>query len=151
MVWKPRVTVAAVVEQNGRFLVVEEMTSNGLAFNQPAGHLEEGEGLTEAVIRETREETGWQFRPESVIGVHLWKRPQKGDTFLRVSFKGMVSDHDPTQSLDEGIVGTHWMSRDELAVQSGQLRSPLVLQSIDSYLAGERYPLSLLKPLLEQE
>ncbi len=150
MVWKPRVTVAAVIERDGRFLVVEEETSSGLAFNQPAGHLEEGETLVDAVIRETLEETAWHFRPESIIGIHLWEHPQKEETFLRVSFKGVVTQHDETLPLDDGIVQALWMSREELAAQNEKLRSPLVLSTIDDYFAGERYPLSLLKSLLKE-
>ncbi|RLA23585.1 MAG: NUDIX hydrolase [Gammaproteobacteria bacterium] len=148
MVWKPRVTVAAIIEQNNRFLMVEEETSNGIAFNQPAGHLEEGETLIDAVTRETLEETAWHFRPESIIGIHLWQHPQKEETFLRVSFKGVVTSHDESLPMDDGIIQALWMSRDELASQPGKLRSPLVLSSIDDYLAGERYPLSILKSLL---
>lgn len=151
MVWKPRVTVAAVIERDGRYLMVEEETSNGIAFNQPAGHLEEGESLVDAVIRETLEETAWHFRPESIIGIHLWNHPQKEETFLRVSFKGVATSHDEGLPLDEGIIQALWMSRDELASQPDKLRSPLVLNSIDDYIAGERYPLSILKPLLDNE
>jgi ADP-ribose pyrophosphatase YjhB (NUDIX family) len=148
MIWKPRVTVAAVIERDGRFLVVEEETSNGLAFNQPAGHLEEGETLIEAVVRETLEETAHHFRPESIIGIHLWQHPQKEETFLRVTFKGVATSYDESLALDEGIIRALWMSRDELAAQPKKLRSPLVLSSIDEYFAGERYPLSILKSLL---
>ncbi len=148
MVWKPRVTVAAVIERDGQFLVVEEETSNGIAFNQPAGHLEEGETLIEAVVRETLEETAYHFRPESIIGIHLWQHPQKEETFLRVTFKGVATSHDEALALDEGIIRALWMSRDELAAQPEKLRSPLVLSSIDEYFSGERYPLSILKSLL---
>lgn len=147
MVWKPRVTVAAIIERDERFLIVEEETSNGLAFNQPAGHLEEGETLIDAVIRETLEETAWHFRPESIIGIHIWKPPQKKESFLRVSFKGVVTTHDASLALDKGIIQALWMSRDELASQPNKLRSPLILSTIDDYLAGERYPLAILKTL----
>ncbi len=147
MIWKPRVTVAAIIERDDRFLMVEEETSNGLAFNQPAGHLEENETLIDAVIRETLEETAWHFRPESIVGIHIWKHPQKEDSFLRVSFKGVVTAHDDSLDLDEGIIRALWMSRSELASHPDKLRSPLVLSTIDSYFSGERYPLSILKSL----
>jgi ADP-ribose pyrophosphatase YjhB (NUDIX family) len=146
---RPRVTVAAVVEQAGRFLLVEERDLNGsLVFNQPAGHVESGESLLEAVIRESLEETGWNFNPQFLVGVYLWCRPDGAVTYLRIAIAGTVDHFDSDRSLDEGIERTVWLSRDEVAEQSVRLRSPLVIQTIEDYLAGEHHPLSILKSLL---
>lgn len=138
---KPDVTVAAVTEHDGRFLVVEERIHQRLVFNQPAGHVEVGETLLEAVIRETREETAWRFEPSAMLGAYLWRNPANGHTTLRFAFTGAVSDHHPAQPLDQGIVTTHWLSRAELAERGPRLRSPLVLRCIDDYLGGQRLPL----------
>ena len=147
MVWKPHVTVAAVIEQNQRFLVVEEETNVGLAFNQPAGHLEEGEDFITAVKREVLEETAWQFEPHHFIGVYLWRKNPQSPNYLRLCFSGHVFDHNPNQALDTGIVQTHWLTRAELSTQS--LRSPLVINCVDDYLKGVRYPLSVLQSFLD--
>ncbi len=149
MVWKPHVTVAAVIEQDQRFLVVEEQTPNGLAFNQPAGHLENNESLIDAVKREVLEETAWQFEPQALVAVQLWRKNPEFPSFMRFVFTGSVSSHNPLQTLDDGIVATHWLSRDDLAANPQRLRSPLVLKSIDEYLKGQRYPLSLLQSFLD--
>jgi ADP-ribose pyrophosphatase YjhB (NUDIX family) len=151
MVWKPHVTVAAVIERDQRFLVVEEHTPDGLAFNQPAGHLEQGEDLIAAVKREVAEETAWQFEPESLTAIQLWRRDPQSPSFLRICFAGRCHSHDPAMRLDHGIVATHWLSREELERNRRRLRSPLVLQSVDAYLSGQRYPLSALKALLDTE
>ncbi|MGR9106922.1 MAG: NUDIX hydrolase [Gammaproteobacteria bacterium] len=148
MVWKPHVTVAAIVERNKRFLLVEERISGSLVINQPAGHLEEGESLIDAVKRETFEETGWNFKPDSVLGIHLWQHPENSTTFLRVSFAGNCSNYNPDRKLDLGITRTLWLSRNELVAGGHTLRSPMVLHCIDDYLSEIRYPLSLLKTLL---
>lgn len=149
MVWKPHVTVAAIIENKQRFLLVEEETSSGLAFNQPAGHLEEGESLIEAVKREVLEETAWQFEPEHVVSVQLWRRNSASPSFLRICFAGHCHSFDPNQALDEGIIATHWLSRTEVEAKIGQLRSPLVLIGIDEFLSGRRYPLTLLESFLD--
>lgn len=151
MVWKPHVTVAAIIEREQRFLIVEEETSNGLAFNQPAGHLEPSESLIDAVIREVSEETAWTFTPEYITSIQLWRKQADADSFLRICFVGSCSNHQANQVLDDGIIATHWLTRDELAANQSKLRSPLVLTTIDQYLAGERHPLSLLKTFLDQE
>lgn len=143
-VWKPHVTVASVAEKQGQFLMVEEIISNQTLINQPAGHLEDDESLIEAAARECMEETGWIFRPEYLIGIYRWKQPVSSAVFLRFTFGGQLEQHCPDQPLDEGILAASWMSRDVLVQQSDRLRSPLVLQSIDDYLAGNSYPLSLL-------
>ncbi|MBL1274723.1 MAG: NUDIX hydrolase [Ectothiorhodospiraceae bacterium] len=145
MRWTPRVTVAAVIENQGRFLVLEESENSAqqgpTVINQPAGHLEDGESLLAAVIRETLEETAWRFTPEAITGIYRWVHPDKGHTYLRVTYTGSVSDHDPLLTLDTGILRTHWLSREELLERS--LRSPMVMRCIDDYLAGHRYALSL--------
>jgi len=144
MIWTPHVTVAAVIEQDGRFLLVQERESGRAVLNQPAGHLEDGESLVMAVIRETLEETGWHFQPEAVIGIYRWRHPVKSITYLRVTFAGSGLRHDIDRTLDEGIEDTLWLSAGEIRRQSEMLRSPLVLKSIEDYLAGARYPLSVL-------
>ncbi|MDQ7090821.1 MAG: NUDIX hydrolase [Methylococcales bacterium] len=148
MIWKPHVTVAAVIENQQRFLLVEEQVSSGLAFNQPAGHLEEGETLIEAIKREVLEETAWQFEPEKLMSIQLWRKNSEADSFLRVCFSGNVHSHNREQCLDEGIVQTHWLTRDEVAEKASLLRSSLVLESIDEYLEGHFYPLSLVRSRL---
>ncbi len=147
MIWKPHVTVAAVIERDGHFLLVEEETPNGLAFNQPAGHLEEGEDFITAVKREVLEETAWKFEPEYFIGVYLWRKNPESTTYLRLCFGGTVFDHNPEQALDEGIVQAHWLTRAEIAKQP--TRSPLIINCIDDYLSGKRYPLSVLQSFLD--
>jgi 8-oxo-dGTP pyrophosphatase MutT (NUDIX family) len=150
MVWKPDVTVAAVAERDGRFLLVEERASGRIVLNQPAGHLEDGESLLEAVVRETLEETAWRFEPESVVGVYLWRPAQQGRSFLRIAFSGGLLAHDPSLTLDRGIIRTRWLTRDDLLAPSARLRSPLVLQCVDDYVAGVRHPLSLINHLVTE-
>jgi 8-oxo-dGTP pyrophosphatase MutT (NUDIX family) len=137
----PEVTVAAIVEADGRFLMVEERISGKLVLNQPAGHLEDRESLIEAVVRETREETAWRFHPEALVGVYLWRNPVDERSFLRFAFCGTVDDHQPKLPLDIGIVRAVWMSHEQLQAQPGRLRSPLVLRCLDDYLRGSRQPL----------
>ena len=151
MGWKPEVTVAAVIEREGRFLLVEEYVGQRLVINQPAGHLEANESLPEAAVRETLEETAWSFKPEAVIGIYLWPHPQRDLTFLRVAFTGQVIKHSPERRLDHGIRRTLWLTRQEIVQKADQLRSPLVLQCIDDYLNGTRYPLNLLTHLTSTE
>jgi 8-oxo-dGTP pyrophosphatase MutT (NUDIX family) len=148
MVWKPDVTVAAVAERDGRFLFVEERASGRVVINQPAGHLESNETFTEAVSRETLEETGWTFVPTAVLGVYMWQPEQLSRSFLRVAFTGTLEAHDPHRPLDHGILRTRWLDRAQLLGVKIRLRSPLVLRCVDDYLAGTRYPLSLLSHLL---
>lgn len=145
MVWKPNVTVAAVIESDGKFLMVEE--EQGLSktvFNQPAGHLDEGESIITATIRETLEETAYHFTPSAIVGIYRWIEPTSATTFLRVCFTGDVIDHDPTLELDDGIIAAHWLSLSKINQLTPRLRSPLVRRCIDDYLAGRRYPLELL-------
>lgn len=149
MVWKPNVTVAAIIERDGRFLLVEEETSKGLRFNQPAGHLEENESLIDAVKREVLEETAWVFEPQHLISSQIWRRSPNHTTFLRFCFTGSCHSHNPNQALDEGIIATHWLTYDEIKLQSARMRSPLVISSITDYLSGQRYPLTLLQTYLD--
>lgn len=144
---KPDITVAAVVERAGRFLVVQERAARRVVLNQPAGHLEDGESLPQAVVRETLEETGYAFVPEAVTGVYLWQSPA-GRTFLRVAFAGAVGERANGISLDRAIIRTAWITRDQLRERQAELRSPLVLRCIDDYLDGARYPLELLNHVL---
>ena len=149
MVWKPHVTVAAIIEQNNHFLFVEEETPYGLQFNQPAGHFEQNEDLITAVKREVNEETAWQFDPQHIVSIQLWRKNPEAPTFIRICFSGNCHSYNPEQKLDAGIIATHWLTRDEIALQQHRLRSPLVLISVDDYLNGHRYPLSLIKSFLD--
>lgn len=147
MIWTPHVTVAALVENNGKYLLVEEQTSGGLVFNQPAGHWENGETLLEAVKRETLEETAYDFDPTNLLGIYHWKVPGKDTTYLRFCFTGSVSGPDKTRQLDQGIVRAIWSSHDELQKQPERLRSPLVLQCINDYEKGQSFPLELIQTI----
>jgi 8-oxo-dGTP pyrophosphatase MutT (NUDIX family) len=140
-------TVAAIIEDRNRFLVVEETVQGELVINQPAGHVEPGETLQDAVARETLEETAWHFSPEALIGLYLWEHPDNGERFLRAVFIGKHFDHNPKQPLDTGIERALWLSREELERRTPQLRSPMVLRGIDDYLAGKRYPLDVVAQL----
>jgi 8-oxo-dGTP pyrophosphatase MutT (NUDIX family) len=143
-IWKPNVTVAAVVERDGRFLVVEEETEDGLRFNQPAGHLDEGESLLIAATREALEETAHHFVPTCLIGIYQWPRPDGAVTYLRFAFGGLITGFEPELPLDDGIVRAVWLSIDELRACRDRHRSPLILQCCEDYLRGQRYPLELL-------
>ena len=144
MIWKPHATVAAIIERDNKFLMVEEQVDGIRVINQPAGHLDPDESLLDAVIRETREETAWRFSPEAITGIYLWKHPVNGESYLRIAFCGQCDDFDSEQALDEGILHAVWKSRDDLVHQEQQLRSPMVLNCIDDYLTGKRFPLDLL-------
>jgi len=143
--WKPNITVAAVIEREGRFLLVEEKTADGLRFNQPAGHLEADESLLCAVVRETMEETAHPFTPEYLVGVYLWPRPNSDVTYLRFAFAGRIGEADPSRALDEVIVRTVWMTLEELRATRARHRNPLVLQCVEDWLAGRRCGLEMLR------
>jgi len=147
MTWKPHVTVAAMVENEGRFLMVEEAIDGQIVYNQPAGHLEDGEGLLEAVIRETLEETAWSVVPVALCGIYRWRHEATGKTYLRFSFICRTEQEFRDRQLDKDIVRCLWLSREELARMAGSMRSPLVLHCVDDYLAGNTYPLSLLNDI----
>lgn len=146
-VWRPRVTVATVVPQDGRFLLVEEIVHGRKVINQPAGHLESGESLQQAAIRETLEETGWHIELECLIGVQQWTSTASGSQFVRFTFGANPLRHDPAQALDDGILGTLWLGREQILAMAGQMRSPLVLDSIDEWIAGRRLPLDCVRRL----
>ncbi|MFV8833888.1 NUDIX hydrolase [Aquisalimonas sp.] len=148
MVWKPHVTVAAIAHHEGAFLLVEEYAGGQLVLNQPAGHLEPGESLAEAVVRETREESAWDFQPEAIVGVYRWFSARRNETFLRVCFCGAVRDHRPDQPLDDGIQRALWVTPDTLRDTPERLRSPLVMRGIEDYQAGCRYPLDLFRDVI---
>jgi len=144
MIWKPNVTVATILERDGKFLLVEEETASGLMFNQPAGHLEPGETLPDAAVRETLEESAYRFQPQHLVGIYRWHSPNTDTTYLRFAFTGNILAHYPEQVLDEGIVRAVWMTLDEIRASQARHRSPLVLRCVEDYLAGKRYPLALL-------
>ena len=145
-IWKPAVTVASIIERNGLFFMIEEDTSDGRCINQPAGHLDPGESLIDAVIRETKEETAHAFTPTHLVGTYLarYMSTRRGIpvTYLRFAFAGILGQ-DYQHPLDEGIVRTMWMSYEELVATKAKHRSELILKCIDDYLAGARYPLSM--------
>ena len=150
--WKPSVTVAAVIERDGRFLLVEEHTPEGLRLNNPAGHLDPGESPAEGCARETLEETTYKFRPTALVGVYLsrFQRPDpevgtvQDITYLRFAFCGELGEAQAGRALDTGIVRTLWMSPDEIRASRAQHRSPLLLQCMEDYLAGQRHALDLI-------
>jgi ADP-ribose pyrophosphatase YjhB (NUDIX family) len=141
----PRLVVAAVIERDDEFLLVDEMDLDRRVYNQPAGHVEHGESIIDAVRREVLEETAWRFEPEAVTGIYRIAVPERDTTFVRVCFRGRLLSHHPERPLDDGILEAVWLSRATLAADPARLRSRLVLASIDDYLAGSSYPLELLK------
>jgi 8-oxo-dGTP pyrophosphatase MutT (NUDIX family) len=141
-VWKPNVTVAAVVYRDGKYLLVEEETQEGIRFNQPAGHLEEGESLLEAVTRETLEETGYTFKPTFLLGIYQWPHADKNITYLRFAFGGELHGFDPQRPLDEGIIAAHWLTLDQIRESQGKHRSPLILRCVEDLASGITLPLS---------
>jgi 8-oxo-dGTP pyrophosphatase MutT (NUDIX family) len=143
--WKPSVTVAAVIEQGGRFLLVEEETPEGLRLNNPAGHLDPGESPLEGAVREALEETARAFTPAALLGFYLsrFHRPATGEdvTYLRMAYCGTVGEPLPGRTLDTGIVRTLWLTPDEVRASIARHRSPLVLRCVEDHLAGRRLPL----------
>jgi ADP-ribose pyrophosphatase YjhB (NUDIX family) len=144
LIWKPHVTVAAVIERAGSFLLVQERIAGRLVYNQPAGHLEEGESLIDAVIRETLEETAWHFQPEMLVGLYRWRPSDKPETYLRITFTGSALRHEPERRLDPDVERALWMEPRTLRDPSTALRSPLVLRAVEDFLAGIRFPIELL-------
>lgn len=144
MIWKPHVTVAAVVERDGKFLLVEEETDDGIRFNQPAGHLECRESLLAAVSREVLEETAYHFVPRALVGIYNWRNEARDLTYLRFTFAGEVGAHEAERRLDDGIIAAHWLSASEIRAREQQHRSPMIQRCVDDWLAGKRYPLDLL-------
>ncbi|HUF81133.1 MAG TPA: NUDIX hydrolase [Burkholderiales bacterium] len=144
MVWNPNVTVAAVVERDGRFLLVEEETGRGRLFNQPAGHLDPGESLIRAAGREALEETAHTFEPTGLLGIYQYHSAADGITYLRFAFTGRITAHDAGRALDHGIIRAVWLTPDEIRREETRHRSPLVMRCVEDYLSGRRYPLTLL-------
>jgi len=142
-----RLTVAAVVERDGRFLCVEERIDGVLRINQPAGHLEPGESLVQGVIRETLEETAHEFTPHGLLGIYRWQHPDKGLTYVRVAFTGAVGDARSHLHLHVGIERVLWMTLAELRACRTRHRSPLVMRCVEDFAAGPRYPLDLLRDI----
>lgn len=147
-VWRPRVTVATVVADKGRFLFVEENIRGELVLNQPAGHLEQNESLLDAALRETLEETGWTVELTDFIGVYQWNTPDGSAEYLRFTFAARPISHDEHRPLDEGIARALWLNREEAAAQSARHRNPMVLGNVDDWIAGKRYPLDAIQSLL---
>lgn len=148
-IWRPHVTVACVVARDERYLMVEEAVNGRVVWNQPAGHLDDHESLTAAAVRETLEETGWTVELQHLIGMHQWRSSEHGEAVIRFSFAARAVSHDAARPLDAGILRAQWLTRSEIAVLGGRLRSPLVLLSIDAWLAGQRLPLDTLEYLHE--
>ena len=144
--WKPSATVAAVIEQDGKFLLVEEHTPEGLRLNNPAGHLDPGESPAQGCARETLEETAYTFTPTALVGIYLsrFHRQQEDITYLRFAFCGTLGAFDAQRTLDTGIVRTLWLTADEVRSSAARHRSPLLLQCMEDYLRGQRYPLALI-------
>lgn len=149
-IWKPNVTVAAVIERDGKFLLVEEEVDDGkggleIRYNQPAGHLDDGESLLAACAREVLEETAWQFAPHELVGVYQWRRPQGDITYLRFAYRGELGRHEAGRALDSGILRALWLTPAEIEALRARHRSPLVTQCVADYLAGRRFPLDLVR------
>lgn len=143
-IWKPNVTVAAVMHRDGQYLLVEEETDDGVRFNQPAGHLECKENLLDAVVREALEETAYHFKPTALLGVYNWRHEKKEITYLRFAFIGEIMGWEAERKLDNGIIAARWMTVEEARACADQHRSPLILRCIEDHAAGKRYPLDLL-------
>jgi 8-oxo-dGTP pyrophosphatase MutT (NUDIX family) len=144
MVWRPSVTVAAMMERGGRFLLVEEEAGGRRVLNQPAGHLDPGESIVAACVREALEETGHRFEPTGLVGIYRWHYAPEDVTFLRFCFRGRVPDTPPSTSLDKEILALHWLTPAEISDRRAQHRSPLVQRCVEDFLAGRHYPLELL-------
>ncbi|MEM7540092.1 MAG: NUDIX hydrolase [Pseudomonadota bacterium] len=150
-IWKPHVAAAAIVERGGEYLFVEEIADGELVLNQPAGHLDPGETLIEACVRETQEETGWRVGVDALIGIYLLETETPGETFLRFCFAATPLEHDPDQRLDDEIQRIVWLNREHAQQRRAMHRSPLVMRSIEDFENGARYPLSLLDAYLNNQ
>jgi 8-oxo-dGTP pyrophosphatase MutT (NUDIX family) len=146
-VWKPSVTVAAIIERGGRFLFVEEEADGRRVLNQPAGHLDPGESLVAACAREVMEEAAHRFTPEALVGIYRWHYPVRDVTFLRFAFRGRLDGADEGRALDPEIIALHWLTPGELVARAAMHRSPLVQQCVDDYLSGRQHSLDVLSNL----
>jgi 8-oxo-dGTP pyrophosphatase MutT (NUDIX family) len=144
-VWLPHVVVAALVERDGRFLLVEEHTAEGLRLNQPAGHWERGETLIQAVCREALEETAHHVQPTALVGCYSTHYPRRDITYLRFAYACAVTGFDDSRALDQGIIRAVWLTPEEIASSAVPHRSPLVMRCVEDYLAGRRFPLDLVR------
>lgn len=151
MRWKPNVTVAAIVEHDQKFLLVEENADDRIVFNQPAGHLEKDETLIEAVKREVLEETAWEFIPQFIVGIYMYPNQHSSISYLRVCFSGICNKHHPEQALDDGIIKAVWFNEEEIKHNRDKMRSPIVSDCINDYLSGKNFPLELLNHYLSDE
>jgi len=145
---RPTVTVAAIVERDGAYLLVREQTRNGIRLNQPAGHLEPGETPPAGAARETLEEAAWRVEPTALVGIYRWDAPDNGATFVRFAYAATPIAAVPGRPLDEGIVDAIWIPYDEIVARRDEHRSPLVLRCIDDYRAGLRWPLDLVQDVV---
>ena len=144
---RPSLTVATIVERDGRFLLIEEHTRHGLRLNQPAGHVETGESIIVAAARETLEEAAWSVEPTALVGVDQWQSPDSGTTYVRFTFAASARRHEPQRPLDTGIVRALWLTYDDIAARRDRHRNPLLMQSLDDYRAGTRWPLGVIASL----
>ena len=144
MSFTPHITVATVIERDGKYLLIKEQSEGELVFNQPAGHLEADETLEEAAVRETYEETGWSVKIEGLVGIALYKSPINGITYHRNTFFATPLEHHPEQALDEGIESAVWMTYEEMLDHKQSMRSPLVIKAVEQYREGHRYPLEMI-------
>ncbi len=144
--WKPHVTVAAIIERDGRYLLVEEETADGLRWNNPAGHLDPGETPEQGCAREALEETAHRFKPTALVGIYLAQGRQEARdvTYLRFAFAGTLGEAEPGRPLDRGIVRTLWLTPEEIEASQDRHRSPVVWRCIQDHLAGQRHPLELI-------
>jgi 8-oxo-dGTP pyrophosphatase MutT (NUDIX family) len=140
----PHVTVATVIENDGKFLLVEELANGKAVYNQPAGHLDANESLEQAALRETLEETGWDIALRGVVGLSLYTAPSNGVTYIRTTFFASAVRHNEDQALDKGIIQAVWLTLDEMRAASDRMRSPLVIATVEQYIKGARYPLELI-------
>lgn len=143
MIWTPHATVATILEQDGKYLLVEEIVEGKTGLNQPAGHVEENESILSAAVRETLEETGWHVQLTHLVGVYTYLAPN-GVTYYRFCFAVECIQQEPNATLDEGIIGPVWLDLDEIQQRKAQWRSPLLIQCIEDYAQGKRYPLDLI-------
>lgn len=141
--WTPHSTVATIVEQDGKFLMIEEISSGQQVVNQPAGHIEQGESVIEAACRETLEESRWSVTPTALVGLYVYTSPTNGVTYHRYCFAADANNYHPDSPLDAGIIGPRWMTIEELR-DCPNLRSPMVLSCVEDYLSGRRYPLTVI-------
>ena len=143
--WKPNTTVAALIERDGRFMLVEERINGELRLNQPAGHVDQGESIVQACVREGLEETGHHIRPTALVGIYQWTPPERPElTYLRFAFAGRGRGQEAGRALDAGIIAPRWLALDEIRARTPQLRSPLVLRCCEDWLAGKRHALDVL-------